>query len=112
MTLMGGYRGMSGYWNEYGTYFPDRPTQLSKPYGTGTKQLVLSNLNGSAIPPFHEMSVLLQPQGELYPSQSTFNHHIQDQLLEFHTQVSTRQLAKRSLSKGISSKLNIYESIG
>ena len=51
---------------------------------------------------------LLQPQGELYPIPTIFNHRSQDQLLEF----CTRQLAVSSLSKGISSTLNFQKSIG
>ena len=49
----------------------------------------------------------LQPKGELYPIQTIYNHHSQDQLLEF-----LRQSAVSSLSKGISSILNFHESIG
>ena len=35
--------------------------------------------------PWETYQGLLQPQGELYPIQTIFNHRSQDQLLEFHT---------------------------
>ena len=54
---------------------------------------------------------LLQPQGELYPTQTIFNHRSWDKLLEFR-KVSTRQLAASSVSKRISSTLNFHERIG
>ena len=66
--------------------------------------------------PFHEMPLnqeLLKLQGELYPSQSTFNHHNQDQLLKFPIiRVSTGELAASSLPKRISSIPNFHESTG
>ena len=44
---------------------------------------------------------LLQPQGELYPSQSTFNHRSRDQLLKFRTSfyetISSEFLAQGNL---------------
>ena len=42
---------------------------------------------------------------------STFYHHSRDKLLEFRTSFYDWQLAMISLSKGISSTLNFYESI-
>ena len=54
---------------------------------------------------------LLQPQGELYPTQTIFNHRSLDQLLEFRTSFYETIIAVSSLSKGISSTLNFHESI-
>ena len=49
---------------------------------------------------------------ELYPSQTIFNHRNRDQLLEFRTSFFLwDNKAVSSLSKGISSTLNISESI-
>ena len=54
---------------------------------------------------------LLQPQGELYPIQTIFNHRRRDQLLEFRTSFYETIIAVSSLSKGFSSTLNFHESI-
>ena len=51
---------------------------------------------------------LLQQQGELYPFQTIFNHSNKDHLS--FVRVSAKQLAVRSLSKGIPSAL--IENIG
>ena len=55
---------------------------------------------------------LLQPQGDLYPIQTIFNHPSWGNSSSSFVPVSTRQLAASSLSKGISSTLNFHESIG
>ena len=61
--------------------------------------------------PFHEILDLglLQPQGELYPSQPIFNRRIRDQLLKLG--ISIYETISSFLSKVISSTLNFLKSI-
>ena len=54
---------------------------------------------------------LLQPQGELYPIETIFNHRIQDQLLEFCTSLY-KTISSELLVQGNLSTLNFHKSTG
>ena len=65
------------------------PSWLSNSTQSEHTSKVLVDHNGlrqtTAWKTIKQLQGLLQPQGELYPNQSIFNHHSWDQLLEFRT---------------------------
>ena len=82
-------------------YFLQYAPCFAIPCGLGTRYICLLTTCGPKTN--HNMTNhyqgLLQPQGELHPIQTIFNHCSQGQLLEFCSSFS-RQLALSSLSKG------------